>query len=60
MENSGRWDDKREVRAEKPVIDFNLPGFLSVVKKKGAERATLEVLEDLLVLTYKALRGNHE
>ena len=60
MGNGDRRDDISKAGAEKPVIDFNLPGFLSVVKKKGAERATLEVIEDLLVLTYKALRGHHE
>jgi hypothetical protein len=42
---------------KKPVVNFNLPGFLAVVKKKGAESAVLGMFEDLLVLTYKALRG---
>ena len=55
MAESGGRDDKRETR--EPVINFNLPGFLAVVKQKGAEKATIEALEDLLVMTYKALRG---
>jgi len=55
MDDLGGRDDKREAR--KPVINFNLPGFLSVVKKKGAERATFEAIEDLLLMTYKILRG---
>jgi hypothetical protein len=41
----------------KPKVDFNLPGFLAVVRSKGAERAALDALQDILLLTYKAIRG---
>ena len=39
----------------RPIIDFNLPGFLEIVQKKGMQKAALISIRDLLIMTHKAL-----
>ena len=42
---------------ERPIVDFNLPGFLGIVEKKGMEKAALQVIKDMLLMCNKILKG---
>lgn len=40
----------------KPVIDFNLPSFVKSVSQKGAKNAIIDLVKDLALLTFDALK----
>ncbi len=48
---------KRGDAPEKPKIDFDANAFIARATKVGAQRATMEVVTDLLQMTVKAMQG---
>ena len=47
---------KSEAKRTKQKLDFDMPAFVSRASKVGAKRATIELVTDLLTLTFKALK----